>query len=161
YYFVRGISGAAPRRRHHPSRNPSNSGLRPACFGFACCRAKSGNAESMSRSAQKPGEKCPIFTHCCRLISARYRMDRRRPRSCHLRSSVQGIKRERRLLSGLNNSRAVIEMLKPILTSATFAGVPALSSVTPAMAQGYGGAPGGSYLDTCREVRAYGDSLSA
>ena len=88
-------------------------------------------------------------------------MDRRRPRSCHLRSSVQGIKRERRLLSGLNNSRAVIEMLKPILTSATFAGVPALSSVTPAMAQGYGGAPGGSYLDTCREVRAYGDSLSA
>jgi len=88
-------------------------------------------------------------------------MDRRRPRSFHLRSAVEGIKRERRLLSGLNNSRAVIEMLKPILTSATFAGVPALSSVTPAMAQGYGGAPGGSYLDTCREVRAYGDSLSA
>jgi hypothetical protein len=29
-------------------------------------------------------------------------------------------------------------MLKPILTSATFAGVLALSSVTPTMAQGYG-----------------------
>jgi len=49
-------------------------------------------------------------------------------------------------------------MLKPILTSAAIAlGL----SATPTMAQGYGGAPGGSYLDSCRDVRALGDSLEA
>ena len=49
-------------------------------------------------------------------------------------------------------------MLKPILTGAVFAGAVALSSAT--MAQGYG-APGGSYLDSCRDVQTYGDSVSA
>jgi len=50
-------------------------------------------------------------------------------------------------------------MLKPILASAALAGTLAVSPVT--MAQGYGGAPGGSYLDSCRDVRALGDSLEA
>lgn len=50
-------------------------------------------------------------------------------------------------------------MLKPILASAALAGTLALSSAT--MAQGYGGAPGGSYLDSCRDVRALGDRLEA
>jgi CVNH domain len=49
-------------------------------------------------------------------------------------------------------------MLKPILTSAAIA---LALSATPTMAQGYGGAPGGSYLDSCRDVRALGDSLEA
>lgn len=49
-------------------------------------------------------------------------------------------------------------MLKPILTGAVFAGAVALSSAT--MAQVYGG-PRGSYLDSCRDVQAYGDSVSA
>jgi CVNH domain len=49
-------------------------------------------------------------------------------------------------------------MLKPILTSATIA---LALSATPTLAQGYGGAPGGSYLDSCRNVRVLGGSLEA
>jgi hypothetical protein len=49
-------------------------------------------------------------------------------------------------------------MLKPILTSAVFAGALALSPAT--MAQWYG-APGGSYLESCGDVQVFGDSLAA
>jgi hypothetical protein len=45
-----------------------------------------------------------------------------------------GIKRQRRLLSGWDATGAVIEMLKPILTSAAVVGMLALSFLTPTMA---------------------------
>jgi hypothetical protein len=53
------------------------------------------------------------------------------------------------------------DIVKSMLASAALAGALAVSSAAmiPAHAQGY--APGGSYLESCGDVRVFGDSLAA